>query len=110
MPAWLWGGAALLVLGLFAWLFARRRAPATESRRIYDTEALAAGIPKGGPAFDDDAPEEEIAPPPAFTEVGRDAAPPTASATHWTSAPASIGAAPTWHAGGTAASSSPMSW
>ncbi|HVQ34139.1 MAG TPA: FimV/HubP family polar landmark protein, partial [Lysobacter sp.] len=106
MPAWLWGGAALLVLGLFAWLFARRRAPAAESRRIYDTEALAAGIPKGGPAFDDDAPEEHVAPPPAFTEVGRDAAPPAASATHWTSAPASIGAAPTWHAGGTAAKSS----
>ena len=30
VPTWLWGGVALLVLGVFAWLFARRRAPAAE--------------------------------------------------------------------------------
>jgi pilus assembly protein FimV len=100
VPAWLWGGAALLVLGLFAWLFTRRRAPATEPRRTYDTEALAAGIPKAPPvqareAIGDDAP---VAPPPAFTELGRAPSHATA-ATDWTAAPASLGAAPTWHAG-----------
>jgi pilus assembly protein FimV len=43
--------------------------------------------------------EAPVAPPPAFTEVGH-AAPPATAATEWTAAPATFGAAPTWHAGG----------
>jgi pilus assembly protein FimV len=89
-------------------LFTRRRttAPRVEPRRSYDTEALAAGMPKSGPAPVADAvAEPPVAPPPptppAFAEVGRSATP-RPSATDWTSAPASLGSAPTWHAGGTA--------
>jgi pilus assembly protein FimV len=91
MPAWLWGGAGLLVLGVIAWLFSRRRKPAPSPRRAYDTEALAAGIPVA-----DDVRDE---PAPAFTDDVRSDN--THAATqHWTSAPAKLGSAPTWHAGG----------
>ena len=88
---WLWGGAGLVVLGLLAWLFSRRRKPVAELRRSYDTAALAAGMPGsgrvddlfGGAADEGLADEDEVAPvePPA-----------------WTAAPST--AAPTWHGGG----------
>ena len=105
-PVWFWGGIGLLVLGLFAWLFMRKRTPEAErvTRRSYDTEAMAAGMPKVAP---DPMPEPVVAKPaapaaaptpPPFAETGRDTAP-RPSATHWTSAPASLGNAPTWHAG-----------
>src|SRR4249919_3013209 len=76
-PMWLWGGAGLVVIGLLAWLFSRRRVPvsAAPSRRGYDIEAMAAGMPK---AVLDDADEpltSNAAPPPAFAEVGRAQAP-----------------------------------
>jgi pilus assembly protein FimV len=102
VPAWLWGGAALLVVGLFAWLFTRRRAPATEPRRSYDTEALAAGIPKAPPvrAREDLGDEAPVAPPPAFTEVGpRPGRPPRRRRSGPPRRPRSA-PAPTWHAGG----------
>jgi pilus assembly protein FimV len=83
-PAWLWGGAGLVVLGMLAWLFTRRRQAAAEPRRVYDTEAMVAGIPVA----------DEVVPAPPFSEPEKPAAP------HWTSAPATLGAAPTWHAGG----------
>jgi pilus assembly protein FimV len=96
VPAWLWGGAGLVVLGLFAWLFTRRRAPRVETRRSYDTEALAAGIPKAPMGKDLDAEVDATpAPPPAFTAR----APKPASTPDWTSAPATLGSAPTWHGG-----------
>ena len=60
-PAWLWGGAGLLVLGVLAWLFTRRRTPRVEPRRMYDTEALAAGIPTAA----------DVAPPRAAGEARR---------------------------------------
>ena len=96
---WLWGGAGLVVLGLLAWLFSRRRRPEFEPRRQYDTAALAAGIPGGGGSDDlfgttsagnavTPLDDNEPVPPP-----------------RWTSAPATavpMSAAPTWH-GGTAA-------
>ena len=97
-PAWLWGGAGLLVLGVLAWLFTRRRStPRVEPRRIYDTEALAAGIPTS----DDVAPrvaEKRVVPEetPTFSEPAPRA---KASTPHWTSAPAALGTAPTWHGG-----------
>ncbi len=105
-PAWLWGGAGLLVLGVLAWLFTRRRTPRAEPRRVYDTEALAAGIPgandvapRPAPAAEKRAepePEPEPEPAPTFSEP----APRTkAPAPHWTSAPATLGTAPTWHGG-----------
>ena len=101
-PMWLWGGAGLVVIGLLAWLFSRRRVPvsAAPSRRGYDIEAMAAGMPK---AVLDDADEpltSNAAPPPAFAEVGRAQAPRPQGATDWTAAPAALGSAPTWHAGG----------
>jgi pilus assembly protein FimV len=103
-PAWLWGGAGLVVLGLLAWLFTRRRQPVrVESRRSYDTEAMAAGMPKAAPGSLADAigkPAPAAAPAPDFAEVGRATTPRPQAATDWTSAPASLGAAPTWHAGG----------
>ncbi|MUV15058.1 type IV pilus assembly protein FimV [Noviluteimonas gilva] len=97
-PAWLWGGAGLLVLGVLAWLFTRRRStPRAEPRRVYDTEALAAGIPTS----DDVAPrvaEKRVVPEetPTFSEPAPRA---KASTPHWTSAPAALGTAPTWHGG-----------
>ncbi|KGQ19185.1 FimV C-terminal domain protein [Lysobacter dokdonensis DS-58] len=101
-PAWLWGGAGLLMLGVLAWLFTRRRATRVEqpARRAYDTEALAAGIPTA----EDVAPRERAAPAPATPEQAPAfaAAPPRAKETpHWTAAPATLGAAPTWHGGAT---------
>lgn len=99
IPAWLWGGAGLVVLGLFAWLFMRRRAPAprpVETRRGYDTEALAAGMPK---ATDVREAPEPVAPTPDFVEVGRASTPRPNAATDWTASPTSLGAAPTWHGG-----------
>ncbi|MCC8363515.1 hypothetical protein LK996_10570 [Lysobacter sp. A6] len=95
-PAWVWGGAGLLVLGVVAWFFTRRRKPAPAPRRAYDTEALAAGIPI-------DAGLRE-APAPKFVEdekpATQDRAVQDRAVQDWTSAPAKFGAAPTWHAGG----------
>jgi pilus assembly protein FimV len=45
-------------------------------------------------------------PPPAFTAPPRSAPPPRTAATDWTSSPATLGNAPTWHAGGAAAPAS----
>lgn len=97
-PLWVWGGAGLLVLGLFAWLFTRRREPrrVVEARRAYDTEAMVASMPKASDVEVEEVIEE--APAPAFAETARTETP-RAAATDWTSAPASLGAAPTWHAG-----------
>ncbi|MBN6149665.1 ferrous iron transporter B [Xanthomonas sp. AmX2] len=47
-PLWLWGGLALLLLGIGAWLLSRRRKPSPLpplSRGGYDTAALAAAVP-----------------------------------------------------------------
>jgi len=44
---WLWGGVVLLLTALIGWLLTRRRQPAAPAvRRSFDTEALAAGMPK----------------------------------------------------------------
>src|SRR4249919_785745 len=97
-PVWLWGGAGLVVLSLLAWLFTRRRSPAPSAqRRSYDTEAMAAGIPKATDVEADEPLTSNSAPPPAFAEAPAKRAEP---ATDWTSAPATLGSAPTWHAGG----------
>jgi len=93
-PTWLWGGAGLLVVGVVAWLFTRRRKVTPVPRRAYDTEAMAAGLPISDAARDDLAREE---PAPLFAEEDTKPAAP-----HWTSAPAKLGTAPTWHAGGNA--------
>jgi pilus assembly protein FimV len=93
-PTWLWGGAGLLVIGVVAWLFTRRRKVAPSPRRAYDTEAMAAGLPIVDDVADDAARDE---PAPLFAE--QDTKP---AAPHWTSAPAKFGSAPTWHAGGNA--------
>ena len=83
---WLWGGLGLIVLGLIAWLFTRRRSPAPEPtvRRSYDTAALAAGIP----TLTGDATAPVIEEPAKQTQ-----------APHRTAAPATTGATPTWHGG-----------
>ncbi|BCT93395.1 hypothetical protein LYSHEL_24190 [Lysobacter helvus] len=104
-PAWVWGGAGLIVLGLLAWVFSRRRRAPAEPvlpRRAYDTEAMAAGMPKTAPdddlvddAFDLEPDAPPAPPPPAFSEPA-----PRPGPSHWTSAPATLGNAPTWHAGG----------
>jgi len=87
---WLWGGAGLVVLGLLAWLFSRRRRPEFEPRRQYDTAALAAGIPGGGGGDLFGAGDAETRP--ADNEP--------VPAPRWTSAPATT--APTWHGGAAA--------
>jgi hypothetical protein len=86
------------VLGVLAWLFTRRRTPRAEPRRIYDTEALAAGIPTTDDVVAPRAAEKRAAPEPAptFSEPAPRAKP---STPHWTSAPATLGNAPTWHGG-----------
>jgi pilus assembly protein FimV len=89
---WLFGGAGLIVLGLLAWLFSRRRGDKPElTRRTYDTAALAAGIPSATPVAGREdlfAEEVEVVEEPAMAPVP-----------HWTSAPAAVGTVPTWHGG-----------
>jgi len=87
---WIFGGVALIVLGLLAWLFTRRRVDKPGSpRRTYDTAALAAGIPSAAASERADlfADDVEVVDEPAM------AAPPP----QWTAAPATVDAAPTWH-------------
>lgn len=43
---WPWAIAALVVVLLLAWLFMRRRPARTPARPVFDTSALAAGMPK----------------------------------------------------------------
>jgi pilus assembly protein FimV len=90
VPAWLWGGGGLLLLGLVAWLATRRRAPRAEPRRGYDSAVLAAGMP-GAKAATGDAARHESAP----VSAEFDAAP----SQRWDAAPAPATPAPTWHAG-----------
>ncbi|NUS59663.1 MAG: hypothetical protein HOQ01_01820, partial [Lysobacter sp.] len=99
MPAWLWGGAGLLVVGVVAWLFTRRRKVAPAPRRAYDTEAMAAGLPIVDDAADATVRDDRMRDEPAPLFAEEDTKP---AAPHWTSAPAKFGAAPTWHAGGNA--------
>ncbi len=50
LPAWLWAGVVLLVLGGFAWALSRRRKPSPLpplSRHGFDTAALASAMPEG---------------------------------------------------------------
>lgn len=90
---WLFGGVGLIVLGVLAWLFTRRREEKPEPpRRTYDTAALAAGIPTAAGAGDREglfAEAVDVVDEPAMAP-----APPL-----WTSAPAAVGTVPTWHAG-----------
>lgn len=79
MPAWLWGGLGLLLLGVVAWgLLSRRKARTDDAApaQRYDSAALAAAMPER--AADDVDPEPEAAPSPAPTK----------------------GTGPTWHSGG----------
>ena len=109
-PMWFWGGLGLLVVGALAWFFGRRRkaAPVVTTRRGYDTDALSAAMPS---INDEIAAQEGVPspivepPPPAFTAPPRSAPPPRPAATDWTSSPATLGNAPTWHAGGAAPAS-----
>ena len=93
---WILGGIGLIVLGVLAWLFSRRRVdkPAAP-RRGYDTAALAAGIPTTAAAEREElfVHEVEVADEPVMP------APPP----HWTAAPAAVSAAPTWHGGASVA-------
>lgn len=98
-PAWLWGGAGLVVLGLFAWLLMRRRAPRPEPRftaprRGYDSAELAAGMPGAAAAAAQDDPEE-------LRPVQRDVFEAT-PAMRWSPAPTPTTPTPTWHGGGAA--------
>ena len=116
---WLWGGAALVVVALLAWLLARRkRVVAVAPARVFDTAALAASIPgamRDEPVAEDLFAGEDEEP---YVEVGADAdvdaayvedlpleadvpAEPAATA-HWTRSPAAIGTVPTWHGGNAA--------
>ncbi len=89
---WIFGGVGLIVLGLLAWLFSRRRGDKPESpRRTYDTAALAAGIPT---AVAVSGREDLFADEPPVVDEPAMAPPP-----QWTAAPAAIGSAPTWHGG-----------
>jgi pilus assembly protein FimV len=48
LPMWLWGGLALLIVGVLAWLASRRRKPSPLpplSRQGFDAAALAAAVP-----------------------------------------------------------------
>ena len=100
---WIWGGAGLLVLGVLAWLFTRRRGEARaprEPRRTYDTAALAAGIPTAAATS-----REDLF---ADAEATDDAEEPVMATPKWTAAPAAAGAVPTWHGGAQVAVAEPV--
>lgn len=92
---WLLGGVGLVVLGLLAWLFTRRRAgKAGQPRRTYDTVALAAGMPPAAAREREDLFAEQAGVTDEPLEPSMVAPPP-----QWTAAPAAAGAVPTWHGG-----------
>ncbi|HTL13841.1 MAG TPA: FimV/HubP family polar landmark protein [Thermomonas sp.] len=72
---WLWGGLAVLVLGVLAWLFARRKpaAPAAPVRRGFDSAALAASLRAPVQADADDADDADAPLAPAAGGEGLDA-------------------------------------
>lgn len=91
---WLLGGVGLIVLGLLAWLFTRRRAGKPDQpRRTYDTVALAAGMPKTAAPGREELFAEQA-------EVGDEPLEPSiAPPPQWAAAPAPAGAVPAWHGG-----------
>jgi pilus assembly protein FimV len=108
---WLWVGLALLVAGLLAWLFTRRkRSPAPG--RTFDTSALAAGMPRALEEVREDVTEaehedaaeaaiEDDAPVRTEGEDLRGRADARHGAVSWNTPPAGSVemAAPTWHSG-----------
>jgi pilus assembly protein FimV len=94
---WLWGGLVLIFAALAGWLLTRRRPVSVTPKRGFDTAALAASIPvatrEPEPASSDDA---SIA---SFQAPEKTQPPASVQPPHWTSAPAAVGAVPTWHGG-----------
>lgn len=101
---WLFGGLALIGLGLLAWLFTRRRADKPgQPLRTYDTAALAAGIPTTAARERKDLFAHE----PEVTDETLEPATTVAPPPHWAAAPAAASAVPTWHGGAPAAVAEP---
>lgn len=105
LPMWLWGGLALIVAGIAAWLASRRRKPSPLPplpRHGFDAAALTAAVPGA------DAPslgEREIDREVELEEVDlheHEHAPWRAPAEEEPIAPAAVEPAPAWHAGSVA--------
>ena len=107
MMPWLWGGMAIVGLGLLAWLLLRRRPARIESkpRRSFDNETLAASM--RGPVMAVSS-ESELEPLLTNETEGKDVAPPAVreqdigQAIDLSELPSTPGAhveAPTWHSG-----------
>lgn len=105
LPMWLWGGLALIVAGIAAWLASRRRKPSPLPplpRHGFDAAALTAAVPGA------DAPslgEREIDREVELEEVDlheHEHAPWRALAEEEPIAPAAVEPAPAWHAGSVA--------
>ena len=94
---WLWGGLVLIFAALAGWLLTRRRPVSVTPKRGFDTAALAASIPattrETAPVDQDEVP---IA---SFQAPEKTQPPASVQPPHWTSAPAAVGAVPTWHGG-----------
>ncbi len=95
--SWIWlvGGIVLVLAALVGWLLTRRRQRAAVPVRGFDTAAMAASIPATESVAD--VPGDQS------VDVAGSADLPAAD---WTSAPAAVGAVPTWHDAGATAEAS----
>lgn len=107
MMPWLWGGMAIVGLGLLAWLLLRRRPARIESkqRRSFDSEALAASMRAPVVAASTESELETLL---TDKTQGKDVAPPAVREQDFgqvmdlSELPSTPGAhveAPTWHSG-----------
>jgi pilus assembly protein FimV len=94
---WLWGGLVLIFAALAGWLLTRRRSVSVTPKRGFDTAALAASIPVA--TREPERVDTDEVPIASFQAPEKTQPPASVQPPHWTSAPAAVGAVPTWHGG-----------
>jgi pilus assembly protein FimV len=105
LPMWLWGGLALIIAGVLAWLASRRRKPSPLPplpRHGFDAAALTAAVPASeAPTLGEREIDREV----ELEEVDlheHEHAPWRAPVEDEPVAPAAVESAPAWHAGSVA--------